>query len=120
MKITGQSAPLAEIRNANAGDWQYSSGEIAVAMAAGLSDDETLLLFVHELIEARLCQKASVTDEEVTAWDAAHLDADEPGEVGGAPYREQHARALEIERHLADILGVPWADYEQRLRDLFK
>jgi hypothetical protein len=120
MIITGDSVPLDEVRANNVGDWRVLPGGIHVKMASVLSDDEALLVFLHELVEARLCQKAGVTDEQVTEWDEAHLDAEEPGEVGGAPYRVQHSRAIEIEKHLAEILGVDWVAYEARLHALFK
>ncbi len=120
MNIEGHPVPLSDIRAKNAGDWKTAEHEIVVKMAQSLTDDEQLLVFVHELVEARLCQRTGVTDDQVTAWDEAHLDAEEPGEISGAPYREAHARALEVERHLAEVLKVDWHAYEERLHALFK
>ena len=51
-------------------------------------------------------------EQEVDAWDLAHPDAEEPGEVEGCPYFIQHAEASRVERVLADLLSVSWDEYE--------
>ena len=40
-------------------------------MPRGLSDDETLLVMVHELVEAYAARKAGITDYDATRWDMA-------------------------------------------------
>ncbi len=68
------------------------------------------------MVEAYLCQKHGVTDEDVTAWDKAHPDV-EPGDLPGAPYYEQHMFATKIEKLMAKRLGVKWKDYGRAVED---
>jgi hypothetical protein len=70
-----------------------------------------LLVAAHEATEALLSRRDGVTGAEVDAWDLAHLDAEEPGELEGCPYFTQHAEASRVERWLADHLGVDWEAY---------
>jgi hypothetical protein len=79
-------------------DWRY---EVGVA--------------VHELVEARACKHAGVSEQTVTAWDTGPgKDLDEPGDAPAAPH-EQHVFAEKIERQVMDQLGVDWARYSAEL-----
>lgn len=120
MEVSIQSVPLRRIRNAQAGDWRITPRGFDIFVAKMKDIDMQLLLALHELIEARLCQKHGITDEVVTAFDRDFQGEGEPGEAPGAPYRAQHLAALEIEKHVAIVLGVDWRAYERKLDELFK
>jgi hypothetical protein len=111
--------PLRRIRHQNVGDWRYSKKRILAMTADTGNADSNLLVALHELIEAHLCKKARITDAMVSRFDKAHKDADEPGDLPAAPYRDQHAAAMAAEQFLATVLGVDWEKHERRLARLF-
>jgi hypothetical protein len=113
---TLQVIPRSHCRNQQLGDWQVSpTGSITVSAAAMDSLESETLIQIHELIESILCVKAGITDAQVTAWDEAHQDHDEPGSLRGCPYRKQHATAMEVERIVCVAMGIRWADHEKLL-----
>jgi len=77
-----------------------------------------LLVALHELVEALLCQQSGVSQERVDAFDKAYeakrplADKDsEPGDDPAAPYNRQHVIASVTERLAADLLKVDWNRY---------
>lgn len=100
---------LPAYREAGCGDWfrDPKTGDIHIQVAGGnvWEDEESFLIALHELIEARLCVKAGVMQEMVDAFDAAFTGDGEPGDDPGAPYRAQHRHAMLIEHLMAMFLG---------------
>jgi len=91
-------------------------------------DFEFLVAF-HEMIEACLCRKRGITDEQVTAFDAMyekerarglHGPDDEDGDDERAPYKYEHAFATLLEKMMAAQLGVDWKQYEAAISALFE
>jgi hypothetical protein len=110
--------PHEEQRYDTVGDWQWQ-GDGLVVTVSDLGDHRfNLLVAAHEATEALLSRRDGVTEQEVDAWDLAHPDAEEPGEVDGCPYFNQHAEASRVERVLADVMRVDWAEYEQAFERL--
>ena len=77
-----------------------------------------MLVMVHEIVEAALCQDRGITDQMIDVFDMnfeAERLADphgrEPGDSTDAPYYKEHQFATKIERMLADELGVAWDEY---------
>jgi len=105
------------MRYPSAGDWWSEDDGTLVITAVATPEDprSALLVQLHELHEALFCLQAGVTESEVTTWDVHHLEADEPGEVAGAPYAAQHNAALLMERFAAMHLGLDWEEHEQVL-----
>jgi hypothetical protein len=62
---------------ADVGDWHYSHKGLDIRVPRGLSDEETLLLMVHELVESFMVRRDGVHEAAVNAFDQAHADADE-------------------------------------------
>jgi hypothetical protein len=84
-------------------DWRYS-----------------MLIAIHELVEALLCKAHGVTAEAVDAWDMGPgKELDEPGNDPRAPYHHEHDFAGCVERLLAHELGVDWAAYEDAVDVLY-
>lgn len=83
-----------------------------------------LLVALHELIEAGLCQEAGVTFAAIDAFDLAWphpqtpASAEEPGEDPAAPYHRQHRVASAIEQLMAERLNVDWTDYNRAINAL--
>lgn len=80
--------------------------------------DYEFLIALHELIEAKLCEKHGIPDQEITDFDVAFEQARpagsiaEPGDDILSPYRDEHCFATGIERLMCVELGITWADYE--------
>jgi hypothetical protein len=104
--------PDSRQRYDTAGDWRLPNGRIVIKVSRLSNPDYELLVAIHELIEARLCQRDGVSDR----WDRGPgKDEDEPGDDPKAPYHEQHMTASRIERFVAKQIGVNWAEYEKEL-----
>lgn len=107
--VAPEQMRLAAYREKGCGDWSVDdNGDIRIQVAGDSvwQDEEGFLVALHEVIEARLCAKAGVTQEMVDDFDAAyeierdaglHGPNDEPGSDHRAPYRRQHNNAMVIE-----------------------
>lgn len=94
------------------GDWFFDgNGDVHVQVACigdknPWDDEVSFLIALHELIEARLCFKAGVTQGAVDAFDAAYTGDEEPGDDPAAPYRRQHRFAALIDHLIAHEMGL--------------
>jgi hypothetical protein len=106
--------PEDQQRYPTAGDWLWSGGTLEIRVSREIDQDDTrytVLLFIHELIEALLCRGAGITGAQVDAFDLSRPGDDEPGDDPAAPYHRQHVAAEAAERALAEHLGVDWQQY---------
>lgn len=124
MNITIKIIPHADQRYPTVGDWFFNGQDLEIHVSK-LSDwRHEMLVAVHELYEAVLCEHDGVTQKAVDDFDKtyeANRDRDddsEPGDHQDAPYRLQHFRATNIERQMADALDVNWQEYEAELNAL--
>lgn len=124
MNITIKVIPHEVQRYPTVGDWFYVGDDLEIHVSK-LSDwRHEMLIAVHELYEALLCEHDGVTQKQVDDFDKAYeANRDrnhdtEPGDDPAAPYRRQHFRATNIERQLADALDVNWQEYEAELNAL--
>lgn len=115
MKIEIKSVDPSAIRYSTCGDWRFlPDGTLQVFVPEyGGQDDSAFLVALHEMVEAWACKKAGITEEEVSAWDIANPELDEPGDNKNAPYRREHALAMRIEMEVCKHLGIEW-DRHQR------
>lgn len=101
------------------GDWQRTNLDMVIKATDLPNEDMTFLIAVHELVEAYLCERAGVTQEQVDEFDLSFDPENsagiEPGDAETSPYRLQHQAAESIERHLAQILGVDWNLYQREV-----
>lgn len=117
--------PFSQMRYPTCGDWQVDPDESIEVLVAEMKDrDSEFLVALHELVEAYLCQKAGVTDDQVTSFDMKfEMDrplgnTDEPGDDPKAPYRQQHRTATLVEMIVADAAGVDWKKHEANVNQL--
>lgn len=100
---------LAAYRQPGCGDWYFdtSNGDLHVKVCGPdvFDHDETFLLALHELIEAKLCFNAGVTQGAVDHFDSKFEGDGEPGDDPKAPYQRQHRAAMLIEHQMAIFLG---------------
>lgn len=125
MNVTIEIIPHKKQRYSTCGDWQFDKkGNLKISVSK-LSDwRHEMLVAVHELCETLMCIDAGVSQEAVDEFDMRFEknrkpgDDSEPGDYLTCPYRYQHFRATNIERVLADNLGVDFKAYEDELNDL--
>lgn len=124
MKIVIESVPHDQQRYPTVGDWTFAdNGQLHVTVSH-TRDDFDFLIGIHEAVEAWLCKKRGITDEDVTTFDVAFEkdrpagDTREPGDDPAAPYRREHRFASSIERRIAVELGIDWIAYEKAVNAL--
>jgi hypothetical protein len=88
-------------------------------------EDYEFLIMIHELIEEYLTRKRGIAEQDITIFDMVferereeglHGEDDEPGYDMRAPYRKEHIFSENIERLIAQELGVDWNEYTKRLK----
>ena len=104
--IPPEQARLAPYTEPFSGDWWRDGDTLHITVTAEALCDDALLIAVHELVEARLCERDGVPQAAVDAFDVAFNGDGEPGDDPRAPYFAQHRRALLIEGMLAEFLGA--------------
>lgn len=119
MKIEIKSIDPASMRYPTAGDWEWlPDGSLLVTVPNyGNQELSGLLVAIHEIVEAVLCKRDGVTDEEVTRFDTEHPLLEEPGDDPRAPYHKQHMVAMAIERDAAIAWGIDWDKHNQWVTD---
>jgi hypothetical protein len=122
MNVQINIVPPSEMRYATVGDWQHhvKNGKQTLVITVADTGDSgsNMLVAIHELVEATLCDQNGVTEAQVDKWDKDHADADEPGEVKGAPYFAEHHIATSVEMMLAPHYDLNWAEHERHVEDV--
>ena len=114
------SIPHKEHRYPTLGDyWEDANGNIQIRVSKELPNYYKFLIIIHELIEMYLCANDGVSFEDIDNFDIEFEknrqpdNNDEPGDDPRAPYKTQHRFAENIERLVADKLGVNWNEYNK-------
>jgi hypothetical protein len=107
------------MRYPTAGDWEWlPDGALMLKVPEyGGRDVSVLLVAIHEMIEAYLCKRDGVTDEQVTRFDVENPKLDEPGDDPRAPYHRQHVVAMALEREAAIATSTDWATHDKWVMD---
>lgn len=118
MNIVIHSVPQHRIRAEQAGDWWlFGPNAITIHVLDTLSPESQFAVAIHELVEAYLCRKDGVNDEDVSSFDyryeaerkeGKHGPEDEPGDDPRSPYRKQHSAATFVERAICHAIGLTW------------
>ena len=88
MNVTIFSIPYGRMRYQSLGDYEWigPSGEHLEVTVAQLPDwRHEFLIAVHELIEEALTRHRGIPEPAILAFDLAHLDSDDPGNLGDCP-----------------------------------
>ena len=102
-----ESMPPDEMRYSTEGDWMYTrDGVLVIQVSANAPLREQILIALHELIEAFLCENQNVSQVAVDAFDMSFTGDGEPGDAPDAPYRKQHRFAALIDHLIAHELGM--------------
>lgn len=117
------------------GNYEWTEDGILVIFVSEMNnDDYHNLVFLHEFIEANLCKKKGITDEEITKFDVQYEIAreqgtksicgcmptkdSEPGFDKHACYNKEHEFATLIEQQVAAKLNVDWNEYDKTVENL--
>lgn len=73
MEIIVRSVAKEEQRYPTAGDWQWQDDKLVVTVTKQEDWRYEALLAVHEIVEALLCRYKSVSEQDVDAFDLAHI-----------------------------------------------
>lgn len=125
MKIVIETCRHEDQRYVTLGDyWVDSDGTIQIRVSAFPTGDYRswpmqVLIAVHELIEMALCLRRGISEPDIRRFDETHPNLDDPGNDPAAPYHKEHVFAENVERLLAQQLGVDWKEYEALCRKLF-
>ena len=98
--------------------YKYGNGWAVVASKSNA--DMEFLILVHELIELYLTQKKGIPEPKILKFDKKFekerlekkWDDEEPGDDPRAPYFFEHQFATQIEKEVAEELGIDWNEYE--------
>lgn len=124
MKIVIETIPHRQHRYPTAGDyWRDPDGVLQIRVSETADERSALLVALHELVEVILCEHRGIKEEDITAFDMAHLDdddpwVDDPGHCPDAPYHREHVFAEIIERLMAFELDRNWQKHEAALNKL--
>lgn len=103
--ITISLVPAIQQRYDTLGDWLFDGfGNLHIKVTDTGNEDIDLSVAFHELVEALLCRKSNVTQDQVDEWDMNHLELDEPGNHRDAPYHYEHKVATHIESEFLSYL----------------
>lgn len=112
------------MRYPTAGDYFFVEDYLTLQVCKQSNPDYEFLILVHELIEEHLTRKRGITEQSIMDFDllfeeerykGIHGADDEPGYDLRAPYRKEHIFSENIERLLAQELGVDWIKYGENI-----
>lgn len=120
MRIEIKTVDPSAMRYPTAGDWEWlPDGALMLKVPEyGGNDVSVLLVAIHEMIEAYLCKRDGVTDEEVTAFDIGNPKLEEPGDDPRAPYHHQHMISMALEREAAIATSTDWDTHNKWVFDV--
>lgn len=125
--ITIRFIPHSAQRYITVGDWFYRYTTLHIRVSNMTKIEYNVLVAVHEIVEALLCQRAGIKEEDVTAFDKLFEErraqglvgsTEEPGDDPKAPYYTQHQIATHVERFLAKALSIDWEAYDHAVNSL--
>ena len=119
MNIVIQTIPHENQRYETIGDWQKVDDTLIVNVSELPDARYEFLIGLHEMVEAYLCLSRGVTEKQVDEFDLAFQGDGEPGDASDSPYRKEHFHATNIERLVAEQLGVDWEKYETAIVEKF-
>lgn len=121
LNIHIKTIPDTEQRYDTSGDYQkQDDGSLLITVSDMQDSRHEFLIALHELVESYLCEQRGVTIEAIDAFDmeyeknrAPDDQTSEPGNHPDAPYHREHMFAIEIEKKMAEELGVDWDEYKK-------
>lgn len=119
-----EAIPHKNQRYETCGDWQFLPNGLHVSVSDTGDRMSNMLVALHEIVEAILCEANGVSEKDVDRFDmeyeAKRTDSslDEPGDEPSSPYHKQHKVADLVERMVALQAGVNWEEHNARVEAL--
>lgn len=116
--------PHREQRYETCGDWQKLGETLKIRVSDTGDRFSNLLVGLHEMVEAILCEAQGVSEIDVDNFDMlfeklrVEGNLEEPGDHPSAPYHHQHKIADIVERLVAVELGINWEEHCARVEAL--
>lgn len=113
-----------KMRYNTCGDYYLVGKNMFIDVMDQKNEDKNFLIMIHELIEEHLTRKRGIKEQEIMNFDymfeKERLEGKwdefaEPGYDPRSPYRKEHIFSENIERLLAQELGIDWTEYGQNL-----
>lgn len=108
-----------EQRYPTCGDYWETEDSYEFRITKQISDDRSILILLHEMIEYFLCTKRGISESDITKfdldWENGPKLEEEPGNSPLAPYYNEHRFSENIERQVALAADIDWFDYENNL-----
>jgi hypothetical protein len=99
------------------GDYYYKRRQLIVAVSEMGNKNLEMIVAIHELVEAHLCEQRGISFDEIDKFDERYQGDGEPGDDPKAPYHTQHKVAIEVERILLNHLGIGWQEYNDTISE---
>jgi len=111
---------IPKMRYPTCGDYWETDDSLEIRVLKQDCDDYEILVAIHELIEFYLTRKRGIPESTIMdydlAWENRDDKVDEPGNQDDCPYKKEHRFSENVERLLAEELGVNWFKYEKDLK----
>jgi hypothetical protein len=127
VNINVVTIPHEQHRYETVGDWIVDNPNVPsfTVLVSEMGDpDFAFLVSIHEQVEAYLCWKRGIKQDNVDAFDKDYEskrpegDFSEPGDSKDAPYYREHQFATKIERQVCEELDVDWEKYNTTVEEL--
>lgn len=103
--ITLKSVDPVSMRYVTTGDWEWlPNGELKCSVAEYGNPDGEFLVNLHEMVEAWLCRKAGIREDEVSAF---HISNPE------APHHKQNQTATDVEKIVCEAMSIDWEAHKE-------
>jgi len=125
--ITIKTIPHKEQDYDTVGNWKITPHEMLIFVSDMDNDDSEFVIGIHEAIEAWLCEKNGISQDDVDNWDMWYEEAreqgtaacgcpiyptSEPGNDKHCPYRKEHQFTTKIEKMLVKRGGMDWTQHD--------
>lgn len=107
------------------GNYDWTESGVLIIFISDMGNDRyEKLVFLHEFIEATLCEWKGLPEQEITDFDIGFENKriegnlDEPGFDPAAPYKLEHYFATSVELGMCALAGIDWKEYEQKINNL--
>lgn len=94
--------------------WIEDDGTVQFRISRFENSYNVMPLLVHEFLEFWRCMAEGIKEPDITDYDLAHLEDDDPGMNLDAPYHKEHLQSMGIERFICMQDGI---DFETYYRD---
>jgi hypothetical protein len=120
LNVRIKTIPKEKHRYPTLGDYYYEGDQLTVVVSEMANPTNEMLVAIHELVEAYLCEQKGIPFESIDQFDHGFEGEDEPGDDPNAPYYWQHQVASLVERLLTQHVGIPWQEYDAAVSEFCK